>query len=102
MSATPPPPPPPPAMPMGVPGADPTADNSKGTWALVTGILSFFCCGIILGIVAIVLGVQGRKAAANGTATNGGAATAGMVLGIIGLIVNTIGSAWYYTNNLSG
>ena len=103
MSATPPPPPPPPAMPMGgMPEGGATADNSKGTWSLVTGILSFFCCGIVLGIVAIVLGVQGRNAAARGTATNGGMATAGMVLGIIGLVVNTIGSFWYYSNNLTG
>jgi hypothetical protein len=29
-------------------------------------------------------------------------ATAGMVLGIIGLVVNTFGSFWYYNNNLTG
>lgn len=91
-------PPPPPIYGGAALGAS-DADNKKGLWALITGILSFFCCGLILGIVAIVLGVQGRKAAQMGTATNGGMATAGMVLGIIGLIVNTIGSGWYYSNN---
>jgi hypothetical protein len=67
--------------------------NGTATTALVLGILSlvfavlFFPLGIILGIVAIVLGAMGRGRARQGLATNGGAATAGLVTGVIGLLL---------------
>ncbi|HQZ86957.1 MAG TPA: DUF4190 domain-containing protein, partial [Actinomycetota bacterium] len=49
------------------------------------------CCqSIILSILALIFGVMGRKKAAQGLATNGGMATAGMVLGIIGVVVGII------------
>lgn len=70
-----------------------TRDNGKGTAALVLGILSVVMCfgiGVVLGVIAIVMGVQGRRAVAAGTADNGGAATAGMVLGIIGVSLTLI------------
>ena len=63
--------------------------NSAGTVALVTGILSLFCCGFILGVVAIVQGRKGMALAVQGLATNRGAAQAGFVLGIIGLVLWT-------------
>lgn len=43
--------------------------------SLVCGIVSFFCFGIVLGILAVVFG---------------GMATAGIVLGVIGLAVYVI------------
>lgn len=86
--ATPPPPPP-----MGGAGAYP--DNSKGTVALITGILGLFVCPIILSIIAIIFGRQGMDAAARGTANNAGMAKAGWVLGIVGLILGVIGVILY-------
>lgn len=80
MSTTPPPP-----VPAG--GGGNTQDNGSGTIALVTGILSFFVCPIVLSIVAIVFGRKGMAAAAAGTADNGGQAKAGYIMGIISLIL---------------
>ncbi len=74
--------PPPPAA----GGAD-FADNSKGTTALVTGIIGLVICPIIFSIIAIVFGRQGMAAAERGTANNGGMAKAGFILGIIGLVL---------------
>ena len=83
------PPPPPPPMPAGGGGGN-TQDNGSGTIALVTGILSFFVCPIILSIVAIVFGKKGMAAAAAGTADNGGQVKAGYIMGIISLILAII------------
>ena len=84
------PPPPPPAG-----GAGAYPDNSKGTVALITGILGLFVCPIILSIIAIIFGRQGMDAAARGTANNAGMAKAGWVLGIVGLILGVIGIIIY-------
>ena len=48
--------------------------------AMVCGIVSFFCFGIILGVLAIIFG-----AVAKNKGYRGGMATAGIVLGAIGL-----------------
>jgi hypothetical protein len=76
--------------------ADPAhrpARNGLGIAALVVGILALFGIitvfgGILLGLVAIVLGVLGRGRAKRGEATNGGMATTGIVLGAIALLVS--------------
>ncbi len=102
MSTTPPPPPP---MSAGDGGS--TQDNGSGTIALVTGILSFFVCPVILSIVAIVFGKKGMAAAAAGTADNGGQAKAGYIMGIISLILFVVllilyiilGAALFATSN---
>jgi len=62
-------------------GAAVDTKNGKAVGALVCGIVSLFVFGLILGIVAIVLGVQARK-----NPNRRGMATAGMVLGVIGII----------------
>ena len=90
MSTTPPPPPPMPPR-----GGGGTQDNGSGTIALITGILSFFVCPIILSIVAIVFGKKGMAAAAAGTADNGGQAKAGYIMGIISLILGIIFIIFY-------
>ena len=51
---------------------------------------SIFCCGIIFGVTAIVLGLQAQAVADRGEATNRGTGTAGIVLGIIGFCANLI------------
>ncbi|MFQ5844001.1 MAG: DUF4190 domain-containing protein [Planctomycetota bacterium] len=60
--------------------------------SLVYGILAFFICGIIFGIVAISKANQAQKAtASNPTLSGAGLATAGKVLGIITLVLWSVG-----------
>jgi Domain of unknown function (DUF4190) len=79
-----PPPPPPPQYGAPMPGAVP-GTNRKAIWSLVTGILGLLCCGL-LGIAAIVLGQGAKREIAASGEGGGGMATAGVVLGIIGLV----------------
>lgn len=81
------PPPPPP------PGHEPfEAQSSKpqpyprGTLILVLGILSFFICGIILGIVAFVMGNNAIKEIDRnpGAYSNRAVVNAGRICGAIG------------------
>lgn len=97
MTAVPPPPPPPNSgVPMGTPGVNPSeAKNSLGVWALVLGILSLVCCGLLAGIPAIILGKKSKDAGAQGLATNGNLGNVGFILGIIGSILTTIAVVLY-------
>ena len=66
--------------------------NGMGVAALVLGIISVvvFCLwgiGIILGGLAVIFGVIGRRRARRNEATNGGLALAGIILGSIGTVV---------------
>lgn len=63
----------------------PVPGKGMATASLVLGILSFFCSGIILSILAIVFG---SKAIAAGY--TGSMAKAGRILGIIALVLNII------------
>jgi hypothetical protein len=69
-----------------------TGTSSRATTSLVLGILGFLCCQI-LSPVAWYLGAQERNAIRNGlSAPEGeGVATAGMVLGIIGTVLLSLG-----------
>lgn len=53
----------------------------KSTASLVCAIVGFCCCGPILGVVAIILGILGRK----DEGPNGSNA-AGIVLGVIAVV----------------
>ncbi|CAM5504902.1 DUF4190 domain-containing protein [Streptomyces griseorubiginosus] len=70
--------------------------NGMGVAAMVLGILScaLFCVygilSLILGVLAIVFGIKGRKRAERGEATNRGQAQAGFITGIIGTILGLI------------
>jgi hypothetical protein len=57
-------------------------------WSMITGIISLFCCGIVLGPVAIVLSSQARSEIrqSQGWQTGEGQAKAGLILGIIGVV----------------
>ena len=79
-----PPPPPPPQYGAPVPGVPAAGTNSKAIWSLVCGIVGLVCCGI-LSIVAVVLGMSARKEIAAKGQGGGGLATAGLVLGYIGI-----------------
>lgn len=64
--------------------------NGLGTTSLVFGILSVLTIptmvgGALFGTLAVTFGPLGRRRAQRGEATNGGVATAGTVLGAIGL-----------------
>ena len=67
--------------------------NGLGVAALVLGVLAVLTCftvviGFVLGLLAIVFGVIGRGRARRGEADNRGVATAGLVLGAIGLVLS--------------
>ena len=90
MSDLPPPPPPSGATPpLGAGG--PESKNSLGVWALVLGILSIVCCGFFTGIPAIILGLNSKKAQAQGLATNGTLGQVGFITGIIGTALGVLG-----------
>ncbi len=104
-SNQPPPPPPPGGYGAGQYGggyAQPKT-NQKAVWALVTGILSLICCGIIAGIPAIILGNSAKKeiAASNGSQSGGGMAQAGFVLGIISIAITILWIILYATGAAS-
>lgn len=67
--------------------------NGMGIAAMVLGILSccLFCLygvvSVVLGILAVVFGIKGRKRAEQGLADNHGQAQAGLITGIIGIIL---------------
>ena len=104
--STPPPPPssyPPPPSPYGAyPGAYPPApplypeyapppsapSNGLGIASLVTAIIALLSVvgGIVLGVVAVILGFLGWGKAKRGEANNGGIAVAGIVLGFLSII----------------
>lgn len=86
-----PPPPPQPYAGYTPPPAGPK--NGLGTAALVTAIVSLPAAlsvvgGFLLGIAAIVLGFLGYRRAKRGEATNGGIAIAGIVLGVLGIVLS--------------
>lgn len=69
--------------------------NGFGTAALVLGILALLGAitgfvGLVLGALAIIFGVLGRGRAKRREATNGGAATAGLVLGVISVVLSAV------------
>lgn len=67
---------------------------------MISGIVSLVCCGLI-GIVAIVLSIQAKKEieGSGGQQTGGGMATAGLVLGIIGLVLSVAWLPFYMSLN---
>ncbi|MEV6652806.1 DUF4190 domain-containing protein [Streptomyces sp. NPDC051219] len=73
-------------------GVMPQPQNGMGVTALVLGIISvcIFCSSIIavvFGVVAIIFGMVGRGRVSRGEATNGGQALAGIILGIVGIVL---------------
>ncbi|UFU08091.1 DUF4190 domain-containing protein [Ruania halotolerans] len=63
--------------------------NALGGWSLGLGIagvvLACIWVGWLMAIAALITGFMGRKAVAEGRATNGGMATAGIILGFVGI-----------------
>ncbi|MDT0402266.1 DUF4190 domain-containing protein [Streptomyces edwardsiae] len=77
----------------GWPGMPMQRENGMGIAAMVLGILAccLFCLygivSVVLGVLAIVFGVKGRQKAERGLADNHGQAQAGLIMGIIGLVL---------------
>lgn len=98
---TPPPPPNQPygSSPYGQQPQGPTGTNNKAIWALVLGILSILCCGIVAGIPALILGRSAKAEidASGGAQSGRGMAQAGFILGIISIVVTIIWIILYAT-----
>ncbi len=74
------------------PASDMQPTSGKAIAALVTGIASFLLCiywfiSIPGAIVAVVLGVLGRKETADGTRKGGGMALTGIILGAVTVVL---------------
>lgn len=93
------PPPPPYGYPGGYPAPPypgyapppPGPRNGLGVAALVVAIAGLVTAlsvagGVVLGLVAVVLGILGHGRVKRGEADNGGVAVAGMVLGVLAII----------------
>lgn len=69
----------------------PPPRNGFGVTALVLGIIgvltSWFLIGVLPGVLAVVFGWLGRSRAKRREATNRGMATAGIVLGLVAIVV---------------
>ena len=65
--------------------------NDLAVWSLITGILSYVMCPILLGVAAIITGTMGRRAADEGLADNRGMATAGVILGWVNIGLSVLG-----------
>jgi hypothetical protein len=76
-------------MPYGGYAPPPSApQNGLGIASLVTAIVALLSIfgGVVLGVVAVILGFLGWGRAKRGEATNGGVAVAGIVLGFLSII----------------
>lgn len=76
---------------MTVPGES-SPRNGFGVAALVLGVFALLLSwtivgGIIFGILALIFGLLGRARAKRGESTAGGLSIAGVVLGIVGLLI---------------
>jgi uncharacterized protein DUF4190 len=88
-------PPPPPQPYSGYTPPPPAPKNGLGIAALVTAIVALVAVwsvigGIILGLVAVIIGFVGRGRVKRGEATNGGVAVAGIVLGFLAIVVSVV------------
>jgi uncharacterized protein HemX len=106
MASTPPPPPteqpppqqPPPAQPTAPPAPTARRRNGAGTAALVIGVVSlvlailliFAPLALLLGVIAIIFGIVGISRASRGDADNRPHAVAGLVTGILGVVLALI------------
>lgn len=92
-------PPPPPPQPMPYAGGQPPKPIGFSVTALVLGIASFLTCcigykhvnlGMLVGIAAIVVGLSARKKVALGLQRGGGMAMAGLILGIVNVVLQVV------------
>lgn len=86
-----PPPPPAPRYAPGAPismGPPPEKTNMVALWAMICGIVGVFCCQIILGPLALILGIVALSQIKKNPHEKGsGMAITGIVLGILALLL---------------
>ena len=75
---------------MNAPAVGSLPQNGMGTAALTLGIVGLFAIPLVASVLAIIFGNIGMSRADAGIATNRGAAKAGFILGIIGLVLALI------------
>ncbi|MBP2452544.1 DUF4190 domain-containing protein [Mycolicibacterium lutetiense] len=78
-----------------IPPAPRAPANGLGIGALVTaiiGLLLFWTVlgGLVLGLIAVILGFLARGRCKRGEADNGGVATAGIALGVISMVLAVV------------
>jgi len=102
MSYSAPPPPPPEGGGYGYGGYAAPKTNQKAIWSLVTGIIGLLCCSPV-GIVALILGNSAKReiAVSNGAETGGGLAQAGVILGIIAIVLLVLSIIGFATGVVS-
>jgi Domain of unknown function (DUF4190) len=78
--------------PQAAPGSGEKETNNKATWSLIGGILSVTVCGVIVGIVAIIVGKQAQAEIAASGGLQGGENRAkwGIILGWISVALNVL------------
>jgi hypothetical protein len=93
--------PPPGYQPFGSGGFGAPVSHRKALISMILGIVGLFCVPFIFSILAIVLGVQARNEIdrSPGTYKNRGMATAGMVLGIVGIAFGALYIVRIIANN---
>lgn len=66
--------------------------SSQAVVALVLGVASFFTCGLIVAIPAIIVGRNAQRQidASGGHVQGRGMATAGIVLGIVNVVLSVL------------
>ncbi|MFF0815289.1 DUF4190 domain-containing protein [Rhodococcus sp. NPDC003318] len=83
-----------PQYPGGYPPAAPPS-NGVGIAALILGVLGLLAVwtivgGIVLGVLAVILGIMGRSRYRKRLATNGGVSLAGIILGVLAVVVSVV------------
>lgn len=92
----------PPPMPYAGQAPPPVAPrNGLGIAALVLAIIGLLFCwsifgGVILGIIAVIVGFVARGRVKRGEADNGGIAMAGIVLGFLSIVAGLVFVAIYF------
>ena len=79
--------------------------SQKAIWSLVTGLIGVLCCpiGIIASIAALILGIIAKKeiAASGGAETGAGMAQAGVILGIVAIVLFALGAVLAVTGTFT-
>ena len=67
---------------------------------MILGILGLLCCGFFTGIPALILGNQAKQeiAGSGGTQSGDGMAKAGVILGIIAIVLGVLGVIFFTTD----
>ncbi|MEZ0493357.1 DUF4190 domain-containing protein [Kineococcus sp. TBRC 1896] len=78
--------------------------NGLAIGALVLGIvallLSWIFVGVVLAVVGLILGISARKRVKRGQATNGGTATAAIVVNVVALVASiALSVLWVVAGN---